>query len=79
MNPCMTTPDILNLLTVVLLAAATGICLRTPSGGGKPGKSLAVLASLLIATFAAPHELAPWIAALAFVFAVSGLPRLGRE
>ena len=74
----MTTLDVLNLLTIVLLAAATGICLRSQSGGGKSQKSLPVLAVLLIATFAAPRELAPWIATLALVLAISGLPRLGR-
>jgi hypothetical protein len=78
MNHGMTTPDFLNLLTVMLLAAATGICLFGPSSSEKSHKSLPALAALLIATFASPRPLAPWIAALALVLAISSLPRFRR-
>lgn len=78
MNLPMTTPDILNLLTIVLLGAATAISLHGPATGEKSQKSLPILAALLIATYAAPQQLAPWIASLALVIAISGLPRFRR-
>jgi len=75
----MTPRDFLNLLTLGLAATATGICLKGPSKREKPGRSLSTLAVLLIATYASPRPLAPWIASLALIFAVTGLPRLRRE
>jgi hypothetical protein len=74
----MTPRDFLNLLTLGLLATATGICLKATPSGEKSVKPLPVLAVLLVAAYASPRFLAPWIAALALIFSLTGLPRLGR-